>query len=143
MKTNKTTIKNYNEMLKVAEVIETLCKRVDAKLVNNIAAEKLMKFNDFLTLLCNINSNNLHEKTPKQMRRMIGTWFKHNELAMYQVEIKRDDRWACYAVFNDDLEFAKELAITLGQYEDDARIRNNFTQELSYRAGHNWLTFAK
>lgn len=142
MKAKTTTLKNYNDMLKAADAIEHLCQRVDAKLVNNIAAEKLMKFGDFLTLLCNIHNNNLHEKTPKQVRRMIGTWFKHNELAKFQVEIKRGERWACHEAGNE-LNQAKELHDILGEFEEDARIRNNFTGELIYRQGHNWVTFAK
>lgn len=65
----------------------------------------------------------------------------------FQIEMQdSSNKWHSSPVFSDDLEAVKNFVQSHSDYFGwfhDCRIRNNFTQELSYRAGHNWLTFAK
>lgn len=145
MKTHKTNIKSYNDMVNVRNIINNLCERIDRHDIDNAPIIKLVDHNTFILLFVNVPcKGEIGMKTAKQIRRMIDTWFSRYNLAKYQIEsLYEDGNWHYTAVYNDDLDFAKRLHDVYADWSQDIRIRNNFTGELIYRQGHNWVTFAK
>ena len=145
MKTRKTTSNDYKVMINLRDHINYLCGMIDAKDIENLPIIKqvdhitLVKL--FVYLPC---KTDISKKTAKQLRRMIDTWFKHNQLAKFQIEaVYSGNEWHQSPVFNDDLDFAKRLHDIYADWSKDIRIRNNYTQELIYRQGSNWVTFAR
>lgn len=145
MKTRKTTSNDYNVMMDLRERINSLCEMIEAKDIENLPIIKLVEYATWLKLFVYLPcKTDIASKTAKQLRRMIDTWFKHNQLAKFQIEaVYSDNEWHTTPVVKDDLDFAKRMHDVYADWSKDCRIRNNHTQELIYRQGHNWVAFAK
>ena len=145
MKIRKTTSNDYNVMMNLRERINSLCGMIEAKDIENLPIIKLVEYVTWVKLFVYLPcKTDIASKTAKQLRRMIDTWFKHNQLAKFQIEaVYSDNEWHAIPVVKDDLDFAKRLHDVYADWSMDCRIRNNYTQELIYRQGHNWVTFAK
>lgn len=131
-----TSMTRFQQMLDAYDEIQKVIRRVEMKGINNIAVKRMSGMEKTRDTLANNGINT--DRTAKQIRRCMDTWFKRFEPPKYSLEALIDGEWK-EQDYNDEGMIITAVANLSVQNGYSVRIKNNINGDIYYNLDGDWV----